>query len=118
VAISDELAEVLEPSAGGSGDVQVFFDQRSTLIRLSGQIDLALGPELEDAGRDAIDRGEQVHLDVSRVSFIDSIGVGFIARLASAENAVGRRLAVSGADRRVRETLILAGLVTLLDYSP
>lgn len=114
MGISGELTEGAWPPAGTAGDVQVFFDERETLIRLSGEVDLALGPELEDAGRDAIDRGEPVRIDVTQMTFIDSIGLGFLARLASAGHLEGRPPVLVGTSALVRQTIALAGLDALL----
>jgi anti-sigma B factor antagonist len=104
-----------DPSAG-SGDATVFFDEDVTLIMLSGEVDLALGDDLEYAGRDAIDRGAPVRVDVSRVTFIDSVGLGFLARMAAAEREQARQLALVGARRSVREAVHLVGLADLVDF--
>jgi anti-anti-sigma factor len=114
VAISEELAGDFESLDGVAGDVQVFFDADGTLILLSGEIDLALGPELEDAGHDAVDRGQQIRIDVARVTFIDSVGLGFIARMASAGHESGCPPILLGGSRRVREGIALVGLDVLL----
>jgi anti-sigma B factor antagonist len=103
-----------DPSAG-SGDATVFFDEDVTLIMLSGEVDLALGDDLEYAGRDAIDRGAPVRVDVSRVTFIDSVGLGFLARMAAAEREQARQLALVGARRSVREAV---HLVDFVDVAP
>jgi anti-anti-sigma factor len=100
----------------GSGDASVFFDDEVTLIMLSGEVDLALGDDLEYAGRDAIDRGAPVRVDLSRVTFIDSVGLGFLARIASAEREHGRRLPLAGARRSVQESINLVGLAELVDF--
>jgi anti-sigma B factor antagonist len=104
------------PGPSGAGDATVFFDDGVTLILLSGEIDLALGDDLEYAGRDAIDRAAPVRVDLSRVSFIDSVGLGFLARMASAEREHGRRLALIGAQRNVRESVHLVGLAEIVDF--
>jgi anti-anti-sigma factor len=100
----------------GSGDAVVFFDDSITLILLSGEVDLALGDDLEFAGRDAIDRGMPVRLDVSRVTFIDSVGLGFLARMASAERENGRVLELVDAPRIVQEAIHLVGLTELVAF--
>jgi anti-sigma B factor antagonist len=100
----------------GAGDAVVFFDDHITLIMLSGEVDLAIGDDLEFAGRDAIDRGMPVRLDVSRVTFIDSVGLGFLARMASAEREQGRLLALVGAPRTVQEAVHLVGLTELVEF--
>ena len=100
--------------ASPTGDVQVFFDPGLTVVLLSGEVDLALGPELEDAGRDAIDRGDPIRIDASSMSFIDSVGLAFVARLASAGHQRGWRLVVDGAAPAVRDSLVLVGLTPAL----
>jgi anti-sigma B factor antagonist len=100
----------------GSGDAAVFFDDGITLVMLSGEVDLALGDDLEYAGRDAIDRGAPVRVDVSRVTFIDSVGLGFLARIASAERENGRRLPLAGARRNIQESIQLVGLTELVEF--
>jgi anti-anti-sigma factor len=104
------------PGRSGVGDATVFFDDGVTLILLSGEIDLALGDDLEYAGRDAIDRAAPVRVDLSRVTFIDSVGLGFLARMASAEREQGRRLALVGPPRNVRESVHLVGLAEIVDF--
>jgi hypothetical protein len=58
-AVRWHLEEAVEPSRGTWGDVQALYDEGVTLILLSGEIDLALGPELEAARRTAADRPER-----------------------------------------------------------
>lgn len=106
----------MQPGHQGAGDATVFFDAGVTLIMLSGEVDLALGDDLEYAGRDAIDRGEPVRIDLSRVTFIDSVGLGFLARMVSAEREHGRRLPLLGVRRNVRESVQLVGLGELVDF--
>jgi anti-anti-sigma factor len=57
-----------------------------------------------------------VRVDVSRVTFIDSVGLGFLARIASAEREQGRRLPLAGARRNVQEAVNLVGLGDLVEF--
>jgi anti-sigma B factor antagonist len=100
----------------GAGDAAVFFDDQVTLVMLSGEVDLAIGDDLEFAGRDAMDRGMPVSLDCSRVTFIDSVGLGFVARMASAERERGRVLPLIDAPRNVQEAIHLVGLAELVEF--
>jgi anti-sigma B factor antagonist len=106
----------LPPGRSGAGDASVFFDEGLTLIMLSGEVDLAIGDDLEYAGRDAIDREVPIRVDLSRVTFIDSVGLGFLARMASAEREHGRKLALAGTRRNVAEAVHLVGLADLVDF--
>jgi anti-sigma B factor antagonist len=107
----------LPPGGAGAGDASVFFDEDVTLIMLSGEVDLAIGDDLEYAGRDAIDREVPIRVDLSRVTFIDSVGLGFLARMASAEREHGRKVVLVGARRNVVEAVRLVGLADLVEFS-
>lgn len=66
-----------------SGAVSVFFDETGTLIVLLGDVDRVLSEDLEHAGRDAIDHGRSITIDAAAVTFMDSVGVAFLVRLAA-----------------------------------
>lgn len=67
-----------------TGAVSVFFDEFSTLIVLVGEVDRMLSEDLEHAGRDAIDHGQPIVINADGVTFMDSVGVAFMVRLAAA----------------------------------
>jgi anti-anti-sigma factor len=106
------------PSAHGRpGDVSVVFDDGVTLIILSGEIDLALSADLEDAGREVIDRGVPVQIDMRLVTFMDPVGVALVARLVAAEHRHGARPDVHGARPIVVQTLTTTGLTPHIDLT-
>lgn len=65
------------------GSVHVIVGGRKTRIVLTGEIDAELGPDLIEAAADAEDAGRPVEVDAQHVTFMDSTGVAFLARLAS-----------------------------------
>ncbi len=85
-----------------SGGVSVFFDRTGTLIVLVGDVDRVLSEDLEHAGRDAIDHGQSITIDAAAVTFMDSVGVAFLVRLAASmpakEKVVLRDCSVSVLD--------------------
>lgn len=97
--------------------VSVFFDNDETLIRLVGEVDLALSDTLDVTAQEALTRGKQIRLDVERVTFIDSTGLAFLSRLAAAGREIGSPPRVVGASRRVRDTIELGGLLPVLDLA-
>jgi anti-sigma B factor antagonist len=99
------------------GVVEVTTGPAATLVRLSGEVDLSLSDELSRAYQLCRTRERPVRVDASGLTFIDSTGIGFVARLAAAEQMAGRRLQVIGASRRTSETLSLTGLDDLLEIS-
>jgi anti-anti-sigma factor len=97
------------------GDVEVVPNGATTVVRLRGEVDLSLSDVLAHAYEQCVAQARPVRLDMSALSFIDSTGIGFVARLAAVEQTAGRRLAIVGASRRTSETLSLTGLDDLLD---
>lgn len=65
------------------GSVHVLFEAGSTRIVLTGEIDAELGPDLLEAADDALSGSGPIEVDSHLVTFMDSTGVAFLARLAS-----------------------------------
>jgi anti-sigma B factor antagonist len=115
-ADTGQAGETLPP--GTLGDIDVASDGSSILVRLTGEVDLSLSDELSSAYEACLGSAQPVRVDMTGLSFIDSTGIGFVARLAASEQAAGRRLTIVGASRRTSETLSLTGLDDLLDRQP
>lgn|GEM_PF-2461877 len=65
------------------GSVHVLFGGYKTRIVLEGEIDADLGPELVDAAGEADKAQLPIDVETSNVTFMDSSGVAFLARLAA-----------------------------------
>jgi anti-sigma B factor antagonist len=65
------------------GSVHVLFEPSATRVVLTGEIDAELGPDLLEAAEDALSTARPVEVDCHLVTFMDSTGVAFLARLAS-----------------------------------
>jgi len=65
------------------GSVHVILGSRKTRVVLTGEVDAELGQDLLEASADAESAGRPVEVDVRNVTFMDSTGVAFLARLAS-----------------------------------
>ncbi|NAZ85802.1 STAS domain-containing protein [Kineococcus indalonis] len=63
--------------------VVVIADVDETRVLLSGEVDATLSAELSTACAAVLARQRPVVVDVRDVAFMDSTGVGFLARLAS-----------------------------------
>lgn len=64
------------------GAVQVIVGADRTRIVLSGEVDADLGPELHEATAEAENAGLPIEVDAHHVTFMDSSGVAFLARLS------------------------------------
>jgi anti-anti-sigma factor len=100
------------------GGVSIRVEPGSVVVRLAGEIDLALSAELNAVAAEAIRADRPVRLEVAAVTFIDSAAVGFMAVLAAAGQERGWRPVLVGAHRRLAETLALAGVSDLFDVEP
>jgi anti-sigma B factor antagonist len=100
------------------GDVSVVFPTDETLVCLSGDVDLSSALGLDLAAGQVIQRGCPVRVDVSAVTFMDSCGVGLIARLVAVEHQAGRRVRVEGSSPLLRELFEVTGLTAVLDLVP
>ncbi|MFC3689455.1 STAS domain-containing protein [Aquipuribacter hungaricus] len=74
-------APVVRPVDPGS--VHVLFEPAATRVVLTGEIDAELGPDLLEAADDALAGTRRIEVDSHLVTFMDSTGVAFLARLAS-----------------------------------
>ncbi|MDM7829732.1 STAS domain-containing protein [Cellulomonas edaphi] len=67
---------------GEPGAVQVIVGEDSTRIVLSGEVDADLASELQEATAEAEHLGLPIEVDAHHVTFMDSSGVAFLARLS------------------------------------
>lgn len=79
----DRSARTPAPRQGGEpGAVHVILGSERTRIVLSGEIDADLGTDLAEATADAERAGLPIEVDARHVTFMDSSGVAFLARLS------------------------------------
>lgn len=98
------------------GSVSVLFDDRQTFVALAGEVDVALRRELSGHAEDVTSRCAAVRVDVRDVTSIDSIGLGFLARIARAGSAGRFPVLIVGASGRIRASIALAGIDGLVTY--
>lgn len=71
------------PTDGDPASVHLIVGTTRARIVLSGEIDADIGPELGEAVSEAEASGLPVEIDAHHITFMDSSGVAFLARLAS-----------------------------------
>ena len=62
--------------------MHVLLDADLTRVVLAGDVDATLAPDLIDASADVAEAGLPVRIDTRNVTFMDSTGVSFLARVA------------------------------------
>jgi anti-sigma B factor antagonist len=85
------------------------------LVSLTGELDMHVAPQLDEALERTIDDGaSRVLVDLSAVGFIDSTGVAALLRAARRLRERGGELRLVCDDRRIIRTFELAGIDTAL----
>jgi len=90
--------------------MELTITRSDTTLKLVGSIDLVSRQILVDAGREVLDGGDAITLDLGGVEFIDSVGIGAIVELSKASAALGRPFAVAEMSPRARRVLEVTGL--------
>lgn len=107
------IAEAAAPDVPPEpGSVHVIVMSDRTRIVVSGEIDADLSGELQEATSDAEATGLPIEVDAQHVTFMDSSGIAFLARLASRS---AERVRVLNAPDTVRFLLEVTRIGELLD---
>ena len=83
-----------------------------TFVMVEGEVDMASAPQLEEALL-AVADGDVV-VDLTEVAFLDSSGIGALARAHRAVARRGRQLTSTGEQSLVRHALEVTGLLEIL----
>ena len=111
-------AGALDPTTsamGEPGTVHVIVGADRTRIVLSGEIDADLGPELQEATAEAEQLGLPIEVDAHHVTFMDSSGVAFLARLSVRSQHRVRLLRVPPTVRFLLEVTRIGELIDVVD---
>lgn len=93
----------------------VSVEDRRASVYVSGEIDVATAPQLESAIAEAYDRDpEAVVVDLTRVTLLDSSGLGVLLRGSRRGDESGVPFRVEGARGIVQEVLRFSGVWAIL----
>jgi len=82
-----------------------------TVVRVSGELDMETGPQLQDFLRDAVDGGaRQVVLDLAEVPFMDSSGLGLLVVTMKLLRDHGGRLCLAAVQAPVHNVLVISAV--------
>ena len=106
------------PSASApeaSGLVEVADDEDATLVSCAGEIDESCNGSLDRAvGLVTAARASTIIVDFTEVTFVGSIGLGFIARLYRMADLAGRTLTVRNPSPQARRVLDICGFADMI----
>ncbi|AEG43110.1 STAS domain-containing protein [Isoptericola variabilis] len=106
------------PEFGDPASVHVIVGSTRARVVLSGEIDADIGAELGEAVAHAEKSGLPVEIDAHHVTFMDSSGVAFLARLASRSPEKVRVLRAPPTVRFLLEVTRIGDLLEIVDDDP
>lgn len=87
----------------------------STVLALTGELDLTSVDRLEGAGRGVLEEGRDLTLDLAGLTFIDSTGLSALVDLHHAASGAGRTLRLRRVPDHVRRLLSLTRIDSVLE---
>lgn len=97
------------------GSAHVLLEPDRVRIILSGEIDSGTAPDLVTAASEALARHAPIEVDCRSVTFMDSTGIGFLARLAARSQRRVRLLNPPAAVRFLLEMVRVTELLEIAD---
>ncbi len=88
-------------------------------VSVAGEVDLATAPELDTVLLAAIvNQPQEIVIDLTDVSFLDSTGLGVIVRALKRTRERGTSLNIIASNERVLKVFAITGLDTVLSIHP
>lgn len=103
------------PEAAEPASVHVIVEQGRTVVVLSGEVDADLAADLADATTDAEAANQPIDIDAQHVTFIDSSGIAFLARIATRVQQPVRVLHAPDSVRFLLEVTRIRELLEVVD---
>jgi len=100
-------------------DITTTSKNNATILSITGRIDTATAPELEQAINKEIDTGHrQILLNFSGVSYISSGGLRVLLATAKKLKTPGDKFGICGLSQEVLKILKLAGFTSIFSIYP
>jgi anti-sigma B factor antagonist len=89
----------------------------TTIVSLSGDLDIATVPQLGPLAAAELDRAEcrALVLDLRELTFLDSTGIGCWVETRTHATALGKRMSIRDVPAAVRRVLEIGGLLALFE---
>lgn len=81
-----------------------------SVIRVSGELDLAVADELVRTALDGLAEAPAVHVDLGEVTFVDSTGLGALLRVRNEATAAGKAFRLQEVPAVLDRLLQITGL--------
>jgi len=102
-------------------DMHIEVKEKSMLVRLKGEIDLAVADTLRESLEKELDDNSLIKnliINLTGVTYIDSSGLGVILGRYRRVSRYGGKVFIVGATAQVRKILDLSGLLNIMQECP
>jgi anti-sigma B factor antagonist len=102
----------------GPANLQVTYSRHpdATLLRLTGELDIASAPRLVETMRSlSVADMRHVRLDLTELTFIDASGIGVLVQVRMLVHGHGGRLTLHGIRPLLRRLLVITGLTSAFE---
>lgn len=104
---------------GGGMQLTVERTEHRFCVSVAGEVDLATAPELDTVLLAAIvNQPQEIVIDLTDVSFLDSTGLGVIVRALKRTRERGTSLNIIASNERVLKVFAITGLDSVLSIYP
>jgi anti-sigma B factor antagonist len=94
-------------------EIDVSYSGSEAVITLTGELDLSNAPTLHECLLEASSGGaDTIEVDIARLTFIDSTGLGVLVAAQKRLKSNGGSLVISGPTARVMRVLAVSGLTS------
>jgi|SRR5699024_25856 len=98
--------------------IQTMEENKKSHLNLSGEIDAYTAPELKEALLPLTSRsGTQVEVDLQKVTYMDSTGLGVFVSALKSSKENGSQLILVNLQERVRRLFKITGLDEVIDIN-
>ena len=113
------MASAPEGSDADFGIVQAKHATGVRMVRPDGELDISTAPQLQQFVERLWEEGvDRIFLDLSRLRFIDSRGLGVLVELGRAAERTARELRIGGASPSVSRLFEISGVQHILRVEP
>jgi anti-anti-sigma factor len=112
--MAERLSRLAASMPSGFG-VEVATQGEATIIKVSGELDLASSPALEvELERASETGGPVIVVDLARLEFMDSTGLSVLVRAHQRAGQTGQRFGLINGSQQVQRLLTLTGVAERL----
>jgi anti-sigma B factor antagonist len=90
-------------------------DDRGITLLMEGEVDVYTAPQLREKLLPLCEDGKTVTVDMGKVEYIDSTGLGVLIGAYKAQRATGGRLILTGMNARLKRLFHITGLNEIME---